>query len=296
MLAAPVSAGTFPSHCTVARSVICDPTTVASAKTAACCEPPQGFPGARCGLESSGRRCDLWPEHVCRPQARLHPPQLHSSRSQCVLVSGWGGTGVCREWDRQAGTGRPGTWSGCPRTPLELSRAGVGRTSASCHPRPLALLPRGPPWVGAPRALTCPHLSSFRDIAKNALLHWRVFIYWTLLGLFDALVFFFGAYFMFENTTVTSNGQVRVGLGCGDRAAGSGVKLEMAQAWHGRRGQHLGVCRRWSGPNGRALPAAGTPFSGQAGPTFIAYSSPSVIYLGVQLSHPDVAYLIWEII
>uniref|UniRef100_A0A2K5DKY6 Phospholipid-transporting ATPase n=1 Tax=Aotus nancymaae TaxID=37293 RepID=A0A2K5DKY6_AOTNA len=48
----------------------------------------------------------------------------------------------------------------------------------------------------------------YRDIAKNALLRWRVFIYWTLLGLFDALVFFFGAYFMFENTTVTSNGQI----------------------------------------------------------------------------------------
>jgi phospholipid-translocating ATPase len=50
--------------------------------------------------------------------------------------------------------------------------------------------------------------SSHRDIAKNALLRWRVFIYWTFLGVFDALVFFFGAYFMFENTTVTSNGQV----------------------------------------------------------------------------------------
>ncbi|XP_068383125.1 phospholipid-transporting ATPase IH isoform X4 [Eschrichtius robustus] len=48
----------------------------------------------------------------------------------------------------------------------------------------------------------------YRDIAKNALLRWRVFIYWTFLGVFDALVFFFGAYFMFENTTVTSNGQM----------------------------------------------------------------------------------------
>lgn len=53
-----------------------------------------------------------------------------------------------------------------------------------------------------------PPFSSNRDIAKNALLRWRVFIYWTFLGVFDALVFFFGAYFMFENTTVTSNGQV----------------------------------------------------------------------------------------
>lgn len=54
------------------------------------------------------------------------------------------------------------------------------------------------------RSRPCPH----RDIAKNALLRWRVFVYWTFLGVFDALVFFFGAYFMFENTTVTSNGQV----------------------------------------------------------------------------------------
>uniref|UniRef100_A0A8D0MF31 Phospholipid-transporting ATPase n=1 Tax=Sus scrofa TaxID=9823 RepID=A0A8D0MF31_PIG len=41
-------------------------------------------------------------------------------------------------------------------------------------------------------------------IAKNALLRWRVFVYWTLLGLFNALVFFFGAYFVFETTTVSS--------------------------------------------------------------------------------------------
>ncbi|XP_028904050.1 probable phospholipid-transporting ATPase IH isoform X1 [Ornithorhynchus anatinus] len=50
--------------------------------------------------------------------------------------------------------------------------------------------------------------SLYRDIAKNSLLRWRLFIYWTFLGVFDALVFFFGAYFMFENTTVTSNGQL----------------------------------------------------------------------------------------
>ncbi|XP_074846632.1 phospholipid-transporting ATPase IH isoform X6 [Carettochelys insculpta] len=50
--------------------------------------------------------------------------------------------------------------------------------------------------------------SLYRDIAKNALLRWRVFIYWTFLGVFDAVVFFFGAYFLFDNTTVTSNGQM----------------------------------------------------------------------------------------
>ncbi|KAJ1116575.1 hypothetical protein NDU88_004785 [Pleurodeles waltl] len=50
--------------------------------------------------------------------------------------------------------------------------------------------------------------SLYRDIAKNALLRWRLFIYWTLLGLFDAVVFFFGAYFLFDSVTITSNGQM----------------------------------------------------------------------------------------
>ncbi|KAG8521155.1 LOW QUALITY PROTEIN: putative phospholipid-transporting ATPase IH, partial [Galemys pyrenaicus] len=48
----------------------------------------------------------------------------------------------------------------------------------------------------------------YRDIAKNALLRWPVFIYWTSLGVFDALVFFFGAYFMFEDTAAAGSGQV----------------------------------------------------------------------------------------
>ncbi|XP_043928568.1 phospholipid-transporting ATPase IH isoform X2 [Protopterus annectens] len=50
--------------------------------------------------------------------------------------------------------------------------------------------------------------SLYRDIAKNALLRWRLFIYWTLLGAFDAVVFFYGAYFLFDNTSLTSNGQM----------------------------------------------------------------------------------------
>ncbi|KAI1899812.1 hypothetical protein AGOR_G00065600 [Albula goreensis] len=50
--------------------------------------------------------------------------------------------------------------------------------------------------------------SLYRDIAKNSLLRWRIFIYWTFLGVFDAVVFFFGAYFLFDNTTFTSNGQL----------------------------------------------------------------------------------------
>uniref|UniRef100_A0A8C7YV56 Phospholipid-transporting ATPase n=1 Tax=Oryzias sinensis TaxID=183150 RepID=A0A8C7YV56_9TELE len=50
--------------------------------------------------------------------------------------------------------------------------------------------------------------SLYRDIAKNALLRWPAFLYWTCLGVFDAVIFFFGAYFLFDNTTFTSNGQM----------------------------------------------------------------------------------------
>ncbi|XP_037135095.1 probable phospholipid-transporting ATPase IH isoform X1 [Syngnathus acus] len=50
--------------------------------------------------------------------------------------------------------------------------------------------------------------SLYRDIAKNSLLRWPIFIYWTVLGVYDAIVMFFGAYFLFDNTTFTSNGQL----------------------------------------------------------------------------------------
>ncbi|XP_029922856.1 probable phospholipid-transporting ATPase IH isoform X2 [Myripristis murdjan] len=50
--------------------------------------------------------------------------------------------------------------------------------------------------------------SLYRDIAKNCLLRWPIFIYWTFLGVYDAIVMFFGAYFLFDNTTFTSNGQM----------------------------------------------------------------------------------------
>ncbi|XP_048834601.1 phospholipid-transporting ATPase IH-like isoform X2 [Brienomyrus brachyistius] len=50
--------------------------------------------------------------------------------------------------------------------------------------------------------------SLYRDISKNSLLCWRIFIYWTFLGVFDAAVFFFGIYFLFDDTTFTSNGQM----------------------------------------------------------------------------------------
>lgn len=48
----------------------------------------------------------------------------------------------------------------------------------------------------------------YRDIAKNSLLRWPIFVYWTVLGVYDAVVMFFGAYFLFDNTSFTSNGQV----------------------------------------------------------------------------------------
>ena len=47
--------------------------------------------------------------------------------------------------------------------------------------------------------------------------------------MFDALVFFFGAYFMFENTTVTSNGQVRAGWATATGLQVLGVKLGTAR-------------------------------------------------------------------
>uniref|UniRef100_A0A669CH75 Phospholipid-transporting ATPase n=1 Tax=Oreochromis niloticus TaxID=8128 RepID=A0A669CH75_ORENI len=43
---------------------------------------------------------------------------------------------------------------------------------------------------------------------SNSLLRWPTFIYWTILGVYDAIVMFFGAYFLFDNTTFTSNGQM----------------------------------------------------------------------------------------
>uniref|UniRef100_A0A8C5WV84 Phospholipid-transporting ATPase n=1 Tax=Laticauda laticaudata TaxID=8630 RepID=A0A8C5WV84_LATLA len=48
----------------------------------------------------------------------------------------------------------------------------------------------------------------YRYMLINAHLRWQVFIYWTFLGVFDAVVFFFGAYFLFDNSTMTSNGQM----------------------------------------------------------------------------------------
>uniref|UniRef100_A0A3B4B0B6 Phospholipid-transporting ATPase n=1 Tax=Periophthalmus magnuspinnatus TaxID=409849 RepID=A0A3B4B0B6_9GOBI len=46
------------------------------------------------------------------------------------------------------------------------------------------------------------------EIAKNAMLRWRPFLYWTVLGLFHGLLFFFGVWYLFYNPALQDNGQV----------------------------------------------------------------------------------------
>ncbi|KAM4733124.1 phospholipid-transporting ATPase IG isoform 3-T5 [Anableps anableps] len=48
----------------------------------------------------------------------------------------------------------------------------------------------------------------YREIAKNAMLRWKLFLYWTALGIFHGLVFFFGVWFLFSNPALQDNGQV----------------------------------------------------------------------------------------
>ncbi|KAA8588782.1 hypothetical protein FQN60_010127 [Etheostoma spectabile] len=48
----------------------------------------------------------------------------------------------------------------------------------------------------------------YRDIAKNAMLRWGPFLYWTLLGVFHGLLFFFGVRYLFSNPALQDNGQV----------------------------------------------------------------------------------------
>ncbi|XP_018419655.1 PREDICTED: phospholipid-transporting ATPase IG isoform X1 [Nanorana parkeri] len=44
--------------------------------------------------------------------------------------------------------------------------------------------------------------------SDNAMLQWLPFLYWTLLGAFEGLVFFFGVYLLFQNPSLEGNGQV----------------------------------------------------------------------------------------
>ncbi|XP_077141372.1 phospholipid-transporting ATPase IG isoform X3 [Ranitomeya variabilis] len=48
----------------------------------------------------------------------------------------------------------------------------------------------------------------YMRISHNAMLQWLPFLYWTALGAFEGLVFFFGVYFLFQNPSLDGNGQV----------------------------------------------------------------------------------------
>ncbi|XP_050983909.1 phospholipid-transporting ATPase 11C isoform X4 [Labeo rohita] len=52
------------------------------------------------------------------------------------------------------------------------------------------------------------HAALYREIANNAMLRWRPFLYWTVLGIFQGLLFFFGVRFLFSNPALQDNGQV----------------------------------------------------------------------------------------
>uniref|UniRef100_A0A8C9RSZ3 Phospholipid-transporting ATPase n=1 Tax=Scleropages formosus TaxID=113540 RepID=A0A8C9RSZ3_SCLFO len=47
-----------------------------------------------------------------------------------------------------------------------------------------------------------------REVAKNAMLRWGPFFYWTMLGVFHGLLFFFGVYCVFSNPALLPSGQV----------------------------------------------------------------------------------------
>ncbi|XP_077346019.1 phospholipid-transporting ATPase IG isoform X4 [Lithobates pipiens] len=48
----------------------------------------------------------------------------------------------------------------------------------------------------------------YMRISDNAMLQWLPFLYWTMLGAFEGLVFFFGVYLLFQNPSLEGNGQV----------------------------------------------------------------------------------------
>ncbi|XP_028815801.1 phospholipid-transporting ATPase 11C isoform X2 [Denticeps clupeoides] len=50
--------------------------------------------------------------------------------------------------------------------------------------------------------------SLYREVAKNATLRWGPFLYWTTLGIFHGLLFFFGVRCLFSNPALQDNGQV----------------------------------------------------------------------------------------
>ncbi|KAL4631648.1 phospholipid-transporting ATPase 11C-like isoform X1 [Arapaima gigas] len=48
----------------------------------------------------------------------------------------------------------------------------------------------------------------YRQVAKNAMLRWCPFLCWTILGVFQGLLFFFGVHSLFGNSALQDNGQV----------------------------------------------------------------------------------------
>uniref|UniRef100_A0A8B9QN07 Phospholipid-transporting ATPase n=1 Tax=Apteryx owenii TaxID=8824 RepID=A0A8B9QN07_APTOW len=48
----------------------------------------------------------------------------------------------------------------------------------------------------------------YMKVSDNAMLQWKPFLYWTFLGAFEGLVFFFGVYFLFQNSSLEDNGKV----------------------------------------------------------------------------------------
>ncbi|KAG9351364.1 hypothetical protein JZ751_022612, partial [Albula glossodonta] len=48
----------------------------------------------------------------------------------------------------------------------------------------------------------------YREVAKNAMLRWGPFLYWTALGVFQGLLFFFGVHLLFSNSALQDTGQV----------------------------------------------------------------------------------------
>ncbi|XP_077164389.1 phospholipid-transporting ATPase IG isoform X7 [Paroedura picta] len=54
--------------------------------------------------------------------------------------------------------------------------------------------------------MTFPKL--YMNVSDNAMLQLKPFLYWTFLGLFDGLVFFFGGYFLFYDSSLEDNGKM----------------------------------------------------------------------------------------
>ncbi|XP_078236695.1 phospholipid-transporting ATPase IG isoform X4 [Pogona vitticeps] len=48
----------------------------------------------------------------------------------------------------------------------------------------------------------------YLNVSDNAMLQLKPFLYWTFLGLFDGCVFFFGTYFLFQETSLENSGKM----------------------------------------------------------------------------------------